>query len=628
MTFNDISRKMLTANFRRYRLYFLCNVFSIVLFYSFAAIFTNKAFMNVKIVDSMISSNIYAPSIFVGVFLVLFIHAFMKNRKYEYGILMTLGMSETEVLANILLENCIIAGMSLVSGLILGTLISFAFYFIIQHVIGISGIRWYFNADSYKWTVILYSVTVMFSLMVGVLDFMKMQVVDLIKEKFRAEKKKKSMPGLFAAGVVFVAVSFLIMIMAYANGASQIWLLIGFVIMFAGFFEVITNLTDLEQYLVKTIPGYRGHFLGLSFIRQHDKSRSRISVIITWLIGFSIFFAGFSVVMYPAMTQNAIRYSPYDLVYSQIFGKNQVEVSKIESLLTQNGVSVKTVKQLEYLRNSAFNLLPVTEVNKEFDCDYQIPVGKFLTVLQYDIKDGYKHDLTSPVRVGFNCGNEEINLQSVGSDIRILFNRNPAFADKTLVLNDADYSKLASGCDGYWTGNMNLYSLINWRDSGKGIDAVQKYLLENNQVEQSQQKYYKASSRIEVFTSAKQSAEFLIFLMFFVVVLFCGASNVMIHFKIKAESEEEQRMLSGLYRIGVTTEEMLGMIRYKNMYYYMPQIIIGLFIGVFYNYTVNEFYGYGWKAAGCSLLIGLVLAILQFVGVMRYSRRELLSFGY
>lgn len=66
MTFYDISMKMLTANLRRYRLYFLCNVFSVALFYSFAAIFTNKSFMNVRIVDSLISSNIYAPSIFVS----------------------------------------------------------------------------------------------------------------------------------------------------------------------------------------------------------------------------------------------------------------------------------------------------------------------------------------------------------------------------------------------------------------------------------------------------------------------------------------------------------------------------------------------------------------------------------
>jgi len=58
----------------------------------------------------------------------------------------------------------------------------------------------------------------------------------------------------------------------------------------------------------------------------------------------------------------------------------------------------------------------------------------------------------------------------------------------------------------------------------------------------------------------------------------------------------------------------------------MPQVVSGLFIGVFYSYVVNEFYGFGWNAAGYSLLIGLVLVALQSIVVWRYSKRELLSF--
>lgn len=632
MTFNDISKKMLIANFRRYKLFLLSNVLSIALFYCFAAIFTNQSFMDNDIVNSMISSNIYAPSILVGIFLVLFVpysyQAFMKNRKHQYGILMTLGMSETEVLANMLFENCLIAGLSLIIGLILGTLMSFVFYFIIQHMIGISSLRWYFNPDSYQWTALLYGVTILLTLVTGVLGFMKMQLIDLMKDKFRSEKTGKSLPGLFTAGVVIVAVSILIIVLGYGYEASVMWGVAGFVLMFLGFFMVITHLESLEQYFIKLVPGYRErHILGTSFIRQHDKSRRRVGIIAAWLIGFSVFFAGFSAVIYPLLLQNAIHYSPYDLVYSQIFGKNQVENSSIENLLAQSGVSVKTVKQVNFLRNGAFILLPLSEVNKNFNSNYQIPWGKFLTVFQYDLNDSYQHDLTSPKTVGFDCGNEKLELQSAGSDVRILFNPNPTFAYNTLVLNDADYNKIASECKDYRTGSMKLYSFDDWKNSGQGIAAVQEYLLEKNQIDQSDQKYYKASSRIEAWMTAKQSAEFLIFLMFFVVALFWGASDVMIHFKIKAESEEEQRMLSGLYRIGVTTEEMLRMIRHKNIYYYMPQVIIGLFIGAFYNFTVNEFIGNGWKAAGCSLLIGLVLAALQFVVVLRYSKRELLSFG-
>lgn len=631
MTFYDISMKMLTANFRRYRLYFLCNVFSVALFYSFAAILTNKSFMNIRIVDSAISGNIYAPSVFVGIFLVLFVpysnNAFLRKRKYEYGVLMTLGMSEREVLKNMILESLVIAGLSLISGLVLGTVISFAFYFIIQHVIGISALRWHFNADSYKVTAVLYCLTVLLTLVTGIAGFIKTQLIDLMKESFRAEGKRKSQPGIFMAGVVFVIVSVLVMVIGYEYGNTDMWF-VSLGLMFAGLCMIITQVEIVERFIAKIFPDYmKKHIMELSFVRQHHKSRSRIGIIAAWLIGFSVFFAGLSAVLYPGLIHNAMTYSPYDLAYSRIFGMNNVEDNEIEGLLNETGVSVKAVKQVDYLRGRAFNLLPVSEVNKEFNCDYKISEGKFMTVFQFDMNDGYGHELDAPETVGIDCGDEKMELQSAGYDVRTLFNGNPTFADKTLILNDADYHKIASQSREFWAGIMKLYYFDDWRDSGKGIAAVQKYLMEKNHVDETEQHvYYRASSRIEAYTTAKQSAEFLMFLMFFVVVLFCGASDVMVHFKIKAEWEEEKRMLSGLYRIGVTSEEMLGMLRHKNMYYYMPQVMTGLLIGVIYNYTANEFYGYGWMAAGYSLLVGMVFMALQFIVVIKYSRRELISF--
>ena len=39
-------------------------------------------------------------------------------------------------------------------------------------------------------------------------------------------------------------------------------------------------------------------------------------------------------------------------------------------------------------------------------------------------------------------------LQSVGTDVKILFNQNPTFADKTLIINDSDFEKLSADITG------------------------------------------------------------------------------------------------------------------------------------------------------------------------------------
>ena len=113
MNFNKIALKMLRVNFKRYLLYFICNALSVTLFYCFAALFTNDSFMHNPAIDSSISSNIMAPSYLVSIFIILFVpyshSAFQKLRRNDYGILLTLGMTEKELLINMFTQQFVTA---------------------------------------------------------------------------------------------------------------------------------------------------------------------------------------------------------------------------------------------------------------------------------------------------------------------------------------------------------------------------------------------------------------------------------------------------------------------------------------------------------------------------------------
>jgi putative ABC transport system permease protein len=322
--------------------------------------------------------------------------------------------------------------------------------------------------------------------------------------------------------------------------------------------------------------------------------------------------------MAPSLTRNALKQTPYDLVYSQIFGKNQVGDAEVESLLNRYGVSAQPLKQADYLRSKAFNVLSASETNQTFGCNYSVQEGEFLEVFQFDTKDGYEHDKAMPKSLAFSCAGETLELRPAGSDFRVLFNGNPTFADWTLIVNDVDYARLASQCRDFWKGTMKLYTLDNWQGSAKGIDAVQQLLAQrNNNADAADQRYYRATSRIETYTTAQQSMEFFYFVMVFIVLLFCGASFIIVLFKTRAESEEERRMLAGLNRIGVTKEEMRSALRFKNMLYFMPQVLVGLPLGMFFIIMVAGFYGYGAAAAAYSLLAGIVLFSLHWLGAMK-----------
>ena len=193
MTFYEISRKMLRANFNRYRIYFFCNLFAAALFYCFASILTNESFMNERIVNSLISGNIYFPSILAALFLVFFLpvscQVFLASRKREYGILFSLGMSRKEAFWNIFLENVLVAILALVAALAAGTALSVLFFAVIQYGIGIEGLHWKLSSEPYKMTIILYAVVIGLTFILNVGSLFREKIGVLIKAQYRSEKK-------------------------------------------------------------------------------------------------------------------------------------------------------------------------------------------------------------------------------------------------------------------------------------------------------------------------------------------------------------------------------------------------------------------------------------------------------
>lgn len=619
MTFFELSVKMLKANLRRYRLTIGCNLLPITLFYCFASLFTNKSFMDYRTVDGMISSNIIAPSVFVAVFMVVFIpyayRAFMKNREYEYGIFMALGMDLRQTALNILIESGGVAVISLAGGLLAGSILSFFFYLLIHFGIGVSGLHWEIRPESYFYTAALYAAVMLITLLFGLLGIARARLTDLLREKFRPEKTRRPLPVLFWLGIGFIIFSLPIMLLF--NHAAEWFAGLGLLV-FGGCLAVLFS----RRAPANRHAGGQKHFLGRAFIRQHGRSVKWARLIAAWMTAFAVSFGGLSAALYGNDLYYALRYTPFDLTYSQIFGKNRVSDNHIIQVLEKNGVTVRSVKSLRYLRNSAQNLLPVSQVNQTFGCKFKVPNGKFIALFQFDPKDGYDRDLSETPSIEYDCGKTAVTLQSAGSVEKILFNDNPTFADKTFIVSDADFAEIASGCPDIWQGTAKFFSFTRWKDSLDGVKAAEDTLARANHVGQMEQEFYQASSRIETYRTDKQSAEFLMFLMLAILVLFALAANVMIHFKIKEEAEEEQRLLTGLNRLGATPSETLTMLRDKNMAYFLPQVLIGAPAGAFLNFTIFLFSGAEWTAAGLSLAIGGLLIVAQTVFSTKYSSLE------
>lgn len=218
-------------------------------------------------------------------------------------------------------------------------------------------------------------------------------------------------------------------------------------------------------------------------------------------------------------------------------------------------------------------------------------------------------------------------LRSAGYDVRILWNQNPAFADRTLIVGDEDFAYAVQSSD-YWSGTIHMFSLEDWRASAGFMNGLQRLLQERSNVsEKEHERFYKASSKLDDFQRGKLSGDFLLFVMSFVILLLYLAQWILIHFRILAEREEMRRMVRSLRLVGTAKEEILQILRFKNRVRFLPQILTGwIGAGVLIYFSVRCMYGMGMLGECVSGGMALVLFLGTMIFIPGYSRREYLFY--
>jgi ABC-type antimicrobial peptide transport system permease subunit len=623
MTFNQIALKMLRVNFKRYLLYFICNAFSVTLFYCFAALFTNNSFMNNPAIDSSISSNIIAPSFLVSIFIILFVpyfhSAFQKLRRNDYGILLTLGMTEKEILINILFENGIIALISVVFGLLIGSVISACFYEIIIKVIGISVLSYKINGKAYEVTILFYGAVFIVTVIISICQFFKMKIADLIKERYKGDKEKKSSRIIFYMGIVMLTIAIIIMIRYFDSQHSYVWFY-SMIICFVGTYLIISNADIIILWLEKNNKQYYvRNSLFFSDLKYHLHSIKKVLIAVVWLFEFAVFFIGLSMILYLSLSKDAITYTPYHMEFVQMDGMNKISDKNLDDILDSGSTKVTEEKSMEFLRNGAFNILSESKVNAILQRNYNIKKGTFMTVFQYDLKDGCEHDLKNPQELFFTCNNKEVELKSAGSKLDILFDKN-YLADNTIMVNNDDYEQIKKTSKDYESGVLKLFDFEQWKKSGKVIETLQQQLNKVNYKDKSDLNYYKITSRIEQYKIAKQSGLFLIITVSFVLILFWLSANIILHLKLQLELEAERRKYSNLYKMGMQEKEVKNLILYKHVFLFLAPVILGAIIALFYNYSLFTICSYGGIGVKYCGVISIIIIIIQIIFVKIYTR--------
>lgn len=603
--------------------------------------------MNPNKVNSMISSNLIAPSIVVvlfSIFFILYAHtSFVKFRKTEFGLFMLLGMTNWDIARIILFENSLIGFFSLATGLVSGTLFSRLFYFLVLRITDVKGISYAVSYESYLYTIIFFTVIYALAILSSFLISSRYEIINLLKESRKEDKNIINKPFLAVIGIILIGIAFFD-IVNNSTADNSIVFSRSILLCFIGIYLLISNIVWFITKIFKSSKKrYIKNILFISNLKYTFGQSKKILFIITLFVMMTIFFSSLSVLFISDSQKFATEYNPYHIAYAEIFDKNKISNELLNSIIKNGETQFDSYKSIGFIYNSRMTLLSDKNLNSNLGSSIHVQKGHLINLFQVVMGDGYVHETKEIKKIDFKTTTGSHEYISQGKITKVFFNNIPILSGRYIILNDSDYQKIKSETIPTDIGYIKLMNFKDWYKTKGIIDKLsselEKYNKENTKYNKENTKNYydninddikafKAVSRIGDYLVSKQAGSFLLFLCSFVGILFFISSGVILHFRLLTEFEREKVKYKKLYKIGITDLEISNIISKELKVLFFLPIILGIIIATVYNYSMPVEVGEEILSIRYSLILGFIYLCLQSLFYFIYKNyyiKKLLS---
>ena len=211
MLFN-ISLKNIRKSLKDYTVYFFTLILGVAIFYVFNAIDSQSVMLDVrenmmdiiKLMNDMLSGVSVFVSCILG-FLIIYASRFLiKRRNKEFGIYLTLGMSKRKISAILFFETLVIGIVSLVAGLVIGTILSQFMSVIVANMFDadMTKFKFIFSMKACVKTLIYFAIMYVLVMIFNTFSISRCKLIDLLNAGKKTEKVTMKNPIICT--IVFV----------------------------------------------------------------------------------------------------------------------------------------------------------------------------------------------------------------------------------------------------------------------------------------------------------------------------------------------------------------------------------------------------------------------------------------
>ena len=207
-----ISLKNIRKSFKDYTVYFFTLILGVAIFYVFNAIDSQSVMLDVranmmdiiKLMNDMLSGVSVFVSCILG-FLIIYASRFLiKRRNKEFGIYLTLGMSKRKISAILFFETLLIGIVSLVAGLVIGTILSQFMSVLVANMFDadMTKFKFVFSMKACVKTLIYFAIMYVLVMIFNTFSISRCKLIDLLNAGKKTEKVTMKNPIICT--IVFV----------------------------------------------------------------------------------------------------------------------------------------------------------------------------------------------------------------------------------------------------------------------------------------------------------------------------------------------------------------------------------------------------------------------------------------
>ncbi|MFS8354156.1 FtsX-like permease family protein [Bacillus nitratireducens] len=590
MSLYSIALRNIKRNFKDYFIYFASMIFSIVIYFTFKSLQYNS---QVGEAGERVNNGFQLASVMLIIFVAIFIiysnGFFTRKRKKEIGLYSLLGIRKKEIGKMLFYENMLMGFLSLVIGIVIGSLLSKSFLQLLVSMMEL-GVNVHFEVPigAVIDTAVIFCFIILYTSFKGYRVIYQFKLIEL----FRADNEGEGMPKgskiMAIVSVLLIGSGYFLSVTAIKNANDDNFMPLALYILLATVLGTYLLFMFFTIFALKRVRNKKSSFYnGMQIVTTSQllyriKGNAKSLATIAVLSAVTLTAVGTSVTMYYNAYMQAKKYKPVSYSYEK---KDDHVDRKVKEILKEEIEKNEVIHQYELetvkvvgefgddvsnkdaLKSRTTNLMAQSSFNK---------IAKYLNEEIVDLKKTEAYAFDGMYSEGNRDSGVYKNRKAIFQigevapvQVKEVKARNITnLYELVVVVPDEVYEQAKKTVGSHTVQNIDVKDERN----SKVLTEKLKQVIPEEDAEGNNQ----FSDFYTIFRDGIEMSGLIMFSGMFLGLVFLLATGSIIYFKQLTEAHADRERYIVLRKLGVTKKEMKKAIAKQMRFIFFIPLVVGI----------------------------------------------------